>query len=253
MDGFNRFFCETTVPKIIYPDLEGGLVKARSAREVDIVDLSGTLVRQRGVKFVPAVPQGHASHGRIEKRIHMLQMALDRSNFRNSRLTATGWQTLCKGIERSVNSIPIGYYHHQAGGHNPLLRILTPNSLRLISAGDRAPAGLFNIPDAPTEIMDKIDEKYQLWYQVWNEQYLPVVMDKQKWHEQQENLKPGDVVYFKLTESSMSANWRLGKIEAVKVGRDGYVREATIAYKNSPVMIQKIGPTELLIGQSATL
>ena len=46
LDGFNRFFCETTVPKIIYPDLEGGLVKALSAGEVDIVDLSGTLARQ---------------------------------------------------------------------------------------------------------------------------------------------------------------------------------------------------------------
>ena len=32
----------------------------------------------------------------------------------------------------------------------------------------------------------------------------------------------------------MNSNWLLGKVESVKVGKDGYVREATIAYKDTP-------------------
>lgn len=233
LDGFNRFFSEVAVPKIIYPDLEGGLIKALSEGEVDMVDLSGALSRQRGVKFIPVVPQGHSAHGRIEKRIHMLQESLERSEIRNSRCTATGWQTIGKLIERTVNSVPIGFYHHQSGGLNPLLRILTPNSLKLITTSDRAPAGLFTIPGNPLDIMENIQLKYEAWYHIWNEQYLPLIMDKQKWHDMKENLKPDDIVYFKLTESKMSATWIVGKVEEVVVGRDGKVREATISYKDT--------------------
>ena len=233
LDGFNRFFSEIAVPKICYPDLEGGLIKALEEGEVDMVDLSGTLSRHRGVKFVPVVPQGHSAHGRVEKRIHMLQQSLERSQIRNSRCTATGWQTVAKLIEREVNSIPIGFYYHQSGGSNELLRILTPNSLKLVTNSDRAPVGLFNIPNNPLDIMENIQQKYEAWYQVWNEQYIPLVMERQKWHFRQDNLKPGDIVYFKLTESKMSANWVLGKVEEVLFGRDGYVREATIAYKDT--------------------
>ena len=98
---------------------------------------------------------------------------------------------IMKLIERSVNSIPIGYLYHQSGGSNPLLRILTPNSLKLITAGDRVPVGLFNIPDKPGDIMDKIEEKYFLWYKVWNEFYLPLIMQRKKWHEHSDNLVPG--------------------------------------------------------------
>ena len=162
-----------------------------------------------------------------------MQQSLERSEIRNSRCTATGWQTIAKAIERTVNSIPIGFYHHQSGGQNPLLRVLTPNSLKLVTTSDRAPVGLFNIPNGPTDIMENIQQKYESWYHVWNEQYLPLIMDRQKWHFRKENLQPNDIVYFKLTESKMSANWLIGKVEEVIIGRDGFVREATIAYKDT--------------------
>ena len=162
----------------------------------------------------------------------MLQQSLEQSELRKSRCTALGWQTIGKLIEHRVNSIPIGFLQHQVGGKNNLLRVLTPNSLKLITTSDRAPAGLFDIPDAPADLMDKIREKYELWYHIWNTQYLPLVMNRQKWHFKAENFKPGDVVYFKITESKMHANWKLGKVEEVKLGQDGYVREATISYKD---------------------
>ena len=132
-----------------------------------------------------------------------------------------GWHTLAKAVERTVNSVPIGFLHHQSGGMNPLLRILTPNSLKLISNSAGAPISLFNIPDSAETIMDNIQQKYETWYQVWNEQYLPLIMERQKWHMKKENLCPGDIVYFMFKESPMSASWRIGKIEQVKIGDDG--------------------------------
>ena len=153
MDGFNRFFCETTVPKIVYTDEEGGLLKALNKGEVDLKDMAGNLKVNNGISFETCVPQGHSAHGKVERKIKLLQEALERSHIRKSKCTATGWMCIAKLIERTVNSIPIGYLYHQAGGNNALLRILTPNNLRLITTGDRAPAGVFTIPDEAQDIM----------------------------------------------------------------------------------------------------
>ena len=81
--------------------------------------------------------------------------------------------------------------------------------------------------------MENINEKYRLWYKIWNEFYEPLIMRGKKWHEETENLVTGDIVYFKLQESPMSANWRTGKVEKVKVGADGCVRQVTITYTDS--------------------
>ena len=58
-------------------------------------------------------------------------------------------------------------------------------------------------------------------------------MQGKKWHEENENLVQGDIVYFKLQESAMSANWRSGKVENVKIGADGCVRQVTISYTDT--------------------
>ena len=57
-------------------------------------------------------------------------------------------------------------------------------------------------------------------------------MQRQKWHFSRENLVKGDIVYFKFTESKMSSSWKVGKIENVTVGKDGFVRHAIISYKD---------------------
>ena len=118
----------------------------------------------------------------MEKKIHLLQESLERSDLRNSATTATAWMTVGKSIKHYVNSIPIGYLYHGTGGKNPLLRILSPNSLKLITAGDRAPVGLFDVPQGVDEMLETIEQKYTTWYEVFNTSYLPIIRQRQKWH-----------------------------------------------------------------------
>ena len=47
LDGFTRFFCEAAVPKIILTDAEGGLLKSLKDGVIDLVNLSGTLMKQQ--------------------------------------------------------------------------------------------------------------------------------------------------------------------------------------------------------------
>lgn len=232
LEVFNRFFHEICVPKICLPDQDGALMKALIEGEVDMVDLAGVLSRERGITFQTCVSQGHSAHGRIERRIKMIQECLNRSGLRGQRMHSLGWQTLAKTLEHEVNSIPLGYLHHQTDA-GPLLRVLTPNSLKINTSSNRAPSGLFTIPDTPMGLMDKVEENYTLFYKVWNTDYIPLIAQSQKWHFEAENLKENDLVYFKLKESKLGSRWVLGKVEYVVTSRDNLVRKIGVSYKQT--------------------
>ena len=71
-------------------------------------------------------------------------------------------------------------------------------------------------------------------------------MQHKKWHFTYENLIIGDNVYFKLTESMISQNWWIRKLDDIKTGSDGYLREIIISYKGTSGTLLKTG----LIGLS---
>ena len=232
LEGCSRFFNETSVPAIMYPDGDGALVKAFKEGEIDIQDLSGRLYKQKGIQFEICPPQGHYCHGRIERVIRSLQESFTRSGASSSRCTATGWSTIGKALERDINNIPIGFlYEKSAVDGNPLLRVLKPSSLKGLNCSDRAPSGLFTIPENPGDHFSKVQQAYNLWSQCWLTSYLPLIMHRQKWDKEDDNLELNDVVYFMLDEKVLKPDWRIGKVEAVQKGRDNRVRQVTIAYK----------------------
>ena len=57
------------------------------------------------------------------------------------------------------------------------------------------------------------------------------MLDRQKWQDEDPNLAVNDVVYFKLDASPLKIDWKVGKVEFVKIGRDGKNRELNIAYR----------------------
>ena len=230
LTGFNRFFVDCCVPKVVYPDKEGSLMAALNEGEISIMDLQGQLSTERGIYFETCSAQGHNAHGRVERKIGLLKESLARSNIVSNRLHAMGWLTIAKLIERDVNSIPLGFITH-TGKETSLNRVLTPAMLKLNSMSDRAPVGVFTTPDRASELMDKIFDTYSLWYKVWSITYVPQMMDIKKWHVSSPNLKVGHIVYFKVTESKVGATWRIGRVEFVKVSNDGVVRTVGIAYK----------------------
>ena len=71
LSGFNWFFNEMTVPKIILMDTEGGLLKSLKDGEVDLVDMQGVLSKDRSIYFEVTTLQAHYQHGKIEKKIHL--------------------------------------------------------------------------------------------------------------------------------------------------------------------------------------
>ena len=231
LDAFNRFFSEACVPKVCLPDKDGAVMKALSEGEVDIIGRDGVLARQRGIYFETCLAQDHSAHGRIEARIKMVQQSLERSNIKMAKMRTMGWQTLAKVIERDVNNIPLGYLQHDSD-LGPLLQVLTPNSLKLNTASERSPSGLFTIPGNAKDMMSEIEKKYKFWYEIWNTDYIPLIARRQKWFSDENDLKENDVVYFKLTDSAISSKWHIGKVEYVIPSRDMKTRKVGISYKH---------------------
>ena len=230
LDALNRFFVEACVPKIFYVDKDSALLKAISEAELDVFSVDGVLSRERGITVQTCPAMGHNAHGRIERRIRMLQEAFDRSEMKRFKLHGLGWQTLAKRLEHDVNSIPLGFLTHREDTA-PLLRILTPNFLRINAGANRSPTSLFNLPSTNADLIDRVEEAYRVFYKVWNEDYIPLVANRQKWHDVNEDLEENDVVYFKLRDSAMGSKWLIGKIEGTKKSKDGKVRKVDIGYK----------------------
>ena len=68
------------------------------------------------------------------------------------------------------------------------------------------------MPNSGPDLMTRVEEAYKLFFRVWNTDYVPLISRRQKWHSESENLVPGDIVYFKLKDSVLSAKWVIGKI-----------------------------------------
>ena len=232
LDAFNRFFHEACVPKVFFIDKDGAMMKCLSEAELDIVSTDGSIAKEKGIAFETCSAQGHNAHGRIERKIKLVQEAFDRSELKKFKLHGLGWQTLAKSVEHQVNSIPLGYLTHREDNAS-VLRILTPNFLKLNAAANRSPGTLFTLPKSGKDLMSRVEEAYKLFYEVWNNAYVPLIAKRQIWHQEHENLIEGDVIYFKLTDSAMSSKWLIGKIEAVKSSKDGKVRRVIVGYKYS--------------------
>ena len=117
-----------------------------------------------------------------------------------------------KAMEREVNNIPIGFlFDKTTTGGNPLLRVLRPSTLKGMNASDRAPRGLFTIPDLPEKHFSKVKTAYNAWAQCWATSYLPnILLARQKWTDEDPNLAVNDIVYFKMKNSQL-------KIDSVKL------------------------------------
>ena len=147
-------------------------------------------------------------------------------------LHATGLQTLLKIIENQYNNIPLGYHYHQDQDNTPLLKLLTPNMLRVGRINSRSLDGPIRLPASRQEQLKAVEEVYEAWFKVWKESYLPKLFFKPKWFKTDSDLKVGDLVWFIKEESKLSNDYTMGMVEQVNTGKDGLIRRVVVKYYN---------------------
>ena len=232
IDGFTRLCCEVGVPSHVFVDQDPAGMSAFNNSEVEFRDLQLRLHREKGIAISVCGVSGHDRHGHVERVIRSIQESLSDCGLKKKILHATGLQTLVKLVESQYNNLPIGYHYSRAADNTPLLRILTPNMLRIGRINKRSLDGPIKLPEKRMELLTKVEEVYTAWYKIWLETLVPKLLYTPKWFKSSQELKPGDLVFFRKSESALDGKWVVGMVDQVEWGRDGTIRMVTVKYFN---------------------
>ena len=145
-------------------------------------------------------------------------------------LFRSGLQTVLKLIENDFNNTPLGFSHGRDADNTPILKIITPNLMKIGRIHSRSLNGPMRFPNGPAEYLKKVEECYNAFYQIWNTGMLPKLIPQPKWFKDSQELKETDVVYF---EKNASEGWTVGQVESVTKSKDGVVRRVSVRYFNA--------------------
>ena len=93
--------------------------------DVELRDLKIELHKEEGISFTLCGVGGHDRHGHIERVIKSMQDSF---------------------VDSQYNNLPKGFHHNSGLGNTPLLRVLTPNMLRIGRVNQRSMEGPVKIP-----------------------------------------------------------------------------------------------------------
>ena len=99
--------------------------------------------------------------------------------------------------------------------------------LRLGRNNTRALDGPMKLPRGG-ELLDKVTEIHDLWFNIWINSYVPKIMFQPKWWKQDK-----DLYISRKKESAMDSAWSLGAVEQVVEGPDGVARRVIVKYQNA--------------------
>ena len=233
IDGFTRLSAEVGIPNMVHVDQDSGALAGFQSVELDYRDLQHRLWTQFGISFSTCPKGGHDQHGLVERVIKSIKETFKDAGLDKMRIHAMGWQTFSKLAENAYNNIPIGYSYARAHDNTELLKILTPNMLRLGRINSRALQGPIRLPTSKREMLDQVEKVYQGWFRIFKDSVVPRLINQPKWFNIDKDLKEKDLVYFQKDESSLKSVWTIGQVDQIVASRDGFVRRAVIKYFNA--------------------
>ena len=236
VQAYTRFAARFCHPKRLYPDEGSQLLKACAEMQISWVDVSYTLNSQFqvGVEFKPCPVGGHNYHGQVERSIREIKK-LFTSVYRGVKLDILGYETAFAWVSNELNNLPICLGSRYKNLDN--LDLITPNRLIQGRSNRRAMSGPCTI-EAPSRMLEKMDDIFEAWWKVWSEERLADFVAKPpKWFRSDPDLELGNIVVFQKRgpeQAIGSPVWTIGRIVNVtKSAADGRVREVEVEYKNA--------------------
>ena len=142
-----------------------------------------------------------------------------------------GWETQVQQIANSINNLPIGLKHKTPCLEN--LDLITPNRLLLGRNNERCPNAPLRICADYKGIILQNADIFRAWFKTWMIDYVPLVVDRPKWHRTDSEINIGDVVLFLKAESKLKDQYQYGMINKVHRSSDNRIRKVEVLYRNS--------------------
>jgi hypothetical protein len=233
LEALTRFGCENGFPNFLLLDQESSFMKAVKEAEIDLKDVNLRCFKERGIRCEVAPVSGHNFTGLVERKIRTAQEVFEKVGLKNKRLHSTGLQTVAKLVENEMNNLPLGFSYGRDADNTPLLKMITPNMMRIGRLHSRVLDGPVRFPSGPKDIMKKVEEIFDAFFKLWNVTMVPRLVPQPKWFKDSPEVKPDDVVYFQKDESDLSSKWTVGQVDSVTRSKDGVVRRASVRYHNA--------------------
>ena len=237
LEGLTRLACEVGMPSCLIMDQETSLMKMVRDAEVNMRDLSYRVFKEFGVQCQVVPVQGHNYNGVAERKIRSVQEVFKKIGVDKCKLHAMGLQTFCKLVENHLNNTPLGYSYGRDSNNSPILKIITPNFLRVGRINSRSLAEPLKFPSGPGDYMKRVNELYLEFFKIWNVSVFPKMIPQTKWWRDGPELKVEDVILFQKTSPGQgvqwSDEWTVGQVDSVTRSKDGVVRRVNIRYFNA--------------------
>ena len=235
--AITRFSCRFGYPKYILPDPGSQLVKACEDLKYSYTDVRQKLFMEHGLEYKLCPVGAHYTHGKVERKIREVKKSVS-IHVQNERLSMIKWETLMAQIANSTNNLPIGLKNKVSELEN--LDLITPNRLILGRNNDRCPnAPLLMCADHKT-LLENNALIFRSWFKAWITSYVPLLIERPKWHSNTKEMSIGDIVLFLKSEREYDEQYQYGKVCAVYEGRDGHIRRVDIEYKNANEHIKRV-------------
>ena len=105
--------------------------------------------------------------------------------------------------------LPLGYRFDREQDNTKTLKIISPNMLKVGRINSRALDGPVRLSTDHRKMLGDIAEKYEAWFKVWCETYVPKLMMQKRGFKNDRDLAVDDLVYFQKEESKLSSPWML--------------------------------------------
>ena len=227
--AFIRFSCHHGYPKKLLPDYGSQLIKGCKDMTITFYDLKHRLETEYGISFEACPVGAHYVHGRVERKIQQVKKSIEKE-VALQRLSILQWETLCGQIANSINNLPIGLGNKTEDLES--LDLLTPNRLLLGRNNYRSPAAPLILSDDVKRIIEANENIFKTWFQGWLVSYVPTLVNRPKWFENDRNLSEGDIVLFLKSEKEFQNIYQYGLVKSVNVSKDGLIRTAEIEFQN---------------------
>ena len=79
---------------------------------------------------------------------------------------------MLKLVENQINNLPIGYSFGRDQDNTSLLKMLTPNMMRVGRSNERSLNGPMKLVNAPSDLLQRVQDTYEAWFRVWNTAYF---------------------------------------------------------------------------------
>lgn len=205
------------VPAEIFID-NGTQLKAMEHAEFSVSDVNAQTYDKLGLKISVSNPKAHEERGRVERRIGMLRVMLERMLIgSHTAQTALQWETLFAKIANTIDDLPLAK-GNTSNESNIGYEILTANRIKLGRNNNRTLAGSgmsLMLSSNLTRILEKNRLIYQTWYQLFIDHIHLLSLKPAKWDTTGRLPKVDDTVLFVFLDSGYGKrdkSWKLGRV-----------------------------------------